>query len=175
MEFTTDNEILKDNDPEEPYRRRKDEEKTGISWGQRKLLLTLVSFLSKHLDKQIKNPCVVYAGAAPGINIGIAAKLFPEVTWHLYDPARFKILTNLDKKVIVYRKKFTNTVAEYWAEKQKLNNNIYFISDIRTADYTQAKDLDDNEEQILLDMKTQKKWVLSKQLQVTIGFTKMLF
>lgn len=148
-------EILKDDDPEEPYRRRQDEEKKGISWGQRKLLLSLVSFLSKYLDKNIKNPVVVYAGAAPGINIGIAAKLFPNITWHLYDPAKFKLKTDLTRKIIVYPKKFTDQIAEYWSK----HNNIYFISDIRTADYTKLKDLNENEQQILGDMEMQKRWV----------------
>lgn len=159
MEFIKDHELLKEIDPEEPYRRRKDDEKTSISWGQRKLLLTLVSFLSNHLNKNVKNPVFVYAGAAPGINIGIASKLFPQITWHLYDPAKFKLKTDLDKKIIVYQKRFTDETAKYWGQKQQKNGNIYFISDIRTADYTKTKDLNDNEKQILQDMELQKRWV----------------
>jgi hypothetical protein len=155
--FLKEYELLKDTANEEPYRRRNNEEKTSISWGQRKLLLSLVSFLSKHLDKDIKNPRVIYAGASPGIGIGIAAKLFPNVTFHLYDPAPFQIKTK--DKVILYRKKFTNEIAQFWAEKQKQDNNILFISDIRTADYTKAKDLEDNENQIMQDMQLQKTWV----------------
>lgn len=157
MEFTKVDELLNDTDPEEPYRRRKDEEKISISWGQRKLLMVLVSFLSKHLEH--KNPIIVYAGAAPGVNIGVVATLFPGASFHLYDPSRFKIHTNLDKKIIVYRKRFTDETARYWADKQEKNKNVYFISDIRTADYTKAKDLSENEEQILNDMELQKKWV----------------
>jgi len=157
--FTNLDEILNENDPEETYRRRQGEEKTSISWGQRKLLLTLVSFLSKHLDKETKDPIILYSGAAPGVNIGIVATLFPEVTFHLYDPSPFMIKTNLDKKIIIYQKKFTDSIAEFWAEKQKKNNNIYFISDIRTADHTKAKDLTENEDQILKDMEMQRKWV----------------
>ena len=57
-EFTKDDELLKDGDPEEPYRRRKDEEKISISWGQRKLLMTTISFLAKYLHHE--NPVVVY-------------------------------------------------------------------------------------------------------------------
>ena len=158
MEFTKDDELLKQEDPEEPYRRRKDEEKTSISWGQRKLLMCLVSFISNHLDKG-KNAVLLYAGAAPAVNIGIAARLFPNITWHLYDPQPFKLKTDLNRKMVVYQKKFTDEIAHYWGKIQKKDGNIYFISDIRTADYTKTKNLEDNENQIMGDMELQKKWV----------------
>ncbi len=49
--------------PTLPYRRRKGEEKTVVHWGQRKLLLSEIEFLT--LYGQEGHP-VVYAGAAPG-------------------------------------------------------------------------------------------------------------
>ena len=156
MLFSKDDMFLNDTHPEEEYRRRKDEEKKSISWGQRKLLLTLVSFLSEHC-MEIEKGIIVYAGASPGVNISIAAELFPEFTFHLYDPAKFKIKTNFSKKIVVYNKKFTDEVATYWSKKN--TGNIIFISDIRTADYTKAKDLNENEDQILSDMEQQKRWV----------------
>jgi hypothetical protein len=159
MEFAKENELLKDTDPEEPYRRRKDEEKTSISWGQRKLLMTLVSFIANHIPKNTDKPVILYCGAAPGVGIGIAARLFPSISWHLYDPAPFKIKTDYNRKIVVYQKKFTDEIAHYWASIQEKEGNIYFISDIRTADYTKAKDLEDNEKQIMGDMELQKKWV----------------
>jgi len=146
--------LLNNDDPEEEYRRRKDEEKKSISWGQRKLLLTLVSFLTEHC-MDIENAIILYVGAGPGVNIGITADLFPKFTFHLYDPAKFKIKTDFSKKIIVYNKKFTDEIAEFWSKK----NNIIFISDIRTADYTKTKDLNENENQILSDMEHQKRWV----------------
>ena len=159
MEFTKEDELLKDTDSEEPYRRRKDEEKISISWGQRKLLMTLVSFLSNYISQDVKKPVIIYAGAAVGINIGIAATLFPNISWHLYDPAPFKIKTDLKKKIYLYQKKFTDEIASYWADIQEKEGNIYFISDIRTADYAKSKNLEDNEKQIMEDMKLQKTWV----------------
>lgn len=150
-------ETLQDNDPLEEYRRRKDEEKTTISWGQRKLLMIFISFLSKHLDKEVKNPCILYIGAAPGVNIGIVSTLFPNITIHAYDPRPFGIKTN--GKIILYQKKFTNQIAKFWAQEQRKYKNIYLISDIRTADYTKAKDLYENESQILEDMKLQRGWI----------------
>lgn len=158
--FKEEDELLKETDPEEPYRRRKDDEKKAVAYGQRKLLLALISFLSKHYDpKEVSKPVLVYAGAAPGVNIGIVASLFPEFTWHLYDPAKFKIKTDISKKIIVYRKIFENDTAHYWAKENQKNKNVFFVSDIRTADYTKAKDLNENENQILEDMKLQKEWV----------------
>jgi hypothetical protein len=170
--FSRDDELLNWDDPEEPYRRRKDDEKKAVAYGQRKLLLCLVSFLSKFYDPKIhKKPILVYAGAAPGVNIGIVADLFPEFTWHLYDPAKFKLKTDITKKIIVYRKIFDNEVAKYWGKVNEKNQNVFFVSDIRTADYTKAKDLNENEEKILEDMKLQKEWVeIIKPLKSQLKF-----
>jgi hypothetical protein len=140
-------------DPELAYRRRKDEEKKTIHWGQRKLLLSLVQFLTLFWNpKKVSNPKIVYAGAAPGTNIGIVSMLFPEVEFHLYDPAPFKIEPN--ERIHLYQQYFTDADAKKWANR----SDIYFISDIRTADYTKAKDLDENENQIMKDMEMQMVW-----------------
>ena len=140
-------------DPQLPYRRRNDEEKTSVHWGQRKLLLTLVQFLTLFWDpRKIKKPVVVYAGAAPGTNIGIVSTLFPEVEFHLYDPAPFKIKSN--EKIHLYQQYFTDNDAARWTGR----SDILFISDIRTADYTKTKNLDENEAQIMKDMDMQMRW-----------------
>lgn len=156
MEFTRDCEKLFPDSPEEEYRVRDDSEKKGISWGQRKLLLSLVSFLTKYLEN--KNPVVVYAGAAPGINIGIVAELFPEVTWHLYDPAHMALRTNFQKRIIVYNKCFGETEVNYWKKYQETHGNVYFISDIRTVDHNKITDLTVHENEIINDMKVQQSW-----------------
>jgi hypothetical protein len=155
--FSPSDEILKETDGEMEYRRRRDDEKTCVSYGQRKLLLSLVSFLSKH-TKGMNSPIILYAGAAPANNIGIAIDLFPRFEWHLYDPARFAIATDVKKNVFVYQKYFEDETAKYWAERRK-GRNLVFISDIRTADYTKAKDLNENEDNIELDMRMQRTWV----------------
>ena len=155
--FTQKDLFLNPEDIETPYRRRKDDEKTAISWGQRKLLITLVQFLTYFWKvSEVPNPVIVYAGAAPGISIAIASLLFPEVTFHCYDPLPYKIKST--KKIKLYQDFFTDETAKYWGEQQKKDKNIFFISDIRTADYLLAKDLDDNESQIWGDMENQKRW-----------------
>ena len=162
--------FLNDDDLQESYRRRNDEEKKAVSWGQRKLLMTLLSFICDHCV-DIENLVIVYAGAAVGVNIGIVADLFPKITWHLYDPAKFSLKTDFRKKIIIYNKKFTDREAEFWSGK-----DIVFISDIRTADYTKTENLTQNEEQIMSDMEMQRKWVeiikpLKSQLKFRLNYT----
>lgn len=163
--FESSDEILNEENEQLEYRRRRDDEKTCVSYGQRKLLLSLVSFLSKH-TKHLKRPLLLYVGAAPGLNIGIAINLFPNFEWHLYDPARFAISTDVKRNVFVYQKYFEDETAKYWAERRK-GRNLIFISDIRTADYTKAKDLNENEDNIEIDMEMQRKWVEILRPEVT--------
>lgn len=160
-EFGEEDLILDQFHAEEPYRRRKDEEKKSIAYGQRKLFLMLLYFVSKYVSPYLgeKKCIIVYAGAAPGNNIKIVADLFrfKNLEWHLYDPAAFRISTDLKNNFFIYRKKFTDETALYW--KNINQDNIFFISDIRTADYTRANNLEENETEIITDMNLQKKWV----------------
>ena len=169
MQFSS---ILEENHPALDYHRRTDQEKHCISYGQRKLLLSLISFLSKYCVS-IKNCVIVYVGAAPGNNIKIAADLFKDFnfTFHLYDPLQFRIKTNIQENFFIYQKLFTDETAEYWAKKREEGINIVFISDIRTADHTKAETLKENEDQIDVDMNMQKKWVsLIKPLATQLKF-----
>ncbi len=153
MEFQQKDLFLNSDDNKEEYKQREDKDKKTISWGQRKLLLTVTQFLTYFLDlKNNPNPIVVYAGAAPGNNIDIISILFPEVEWHLYDPRSFKIEET--DKINIHQTYFTNKTAEEWS-----NKDIYFISDVRTVDYSKSKSLNQNEKQIGKDMSMQKKWV----------------
>jgi len=154
VKFTKKDLYLNPDDQELSYRRRKDEEKSSLGFGQRKLLLTLVQFLTLFWNpNKVKKPIVVYAGAAPGNNISIVSKMFPEMEFHLYDPRSFKIKP--DDKIKIYKQLFLDEDAKKWSGR----SDIFFISDIRTADYTKEKDLDKNEEQIAKDMDMQKIWV----------------
>lgn len=137
-------------DPELEYRRRKNEEKTSLAFGQRKLCLTVLQFLTNYYDPN-QPGVILYCGASPGNNIQIIADLFPELEFHLYDPAPFKIKAS--ERIKLYNQYFTDSDAVKWSTIPN-----YFISDIRTADYTKAKDLDENEEQIIKDMIDQMRW-----------------
>lgn len=145
--------FLNPTDKELAYRRRNDEEKKSVAWGQRKLLLCLIQFLTLFWDpKKVAKPVIVYAGAAPGTNIGAVSAMFPEAEFHLYDPREFKVSPS--DKIKIYQQYFTNEDAKRWTNRA----DVYFISDIRTADYTTARNLDENEKQIQEDMKRQMDW-----------------
>merc|ERR1739848_499715 len=68
---------------EREYRPRHGELKTVGHWGQRKLMLAEVEFLTRfHGDAST----VVYAGAAPGLHVPLMAELFPRLRFVLVDP-----------------------------------------------------------------------------------------
>ena len=155
--LTKDHLFVSDEDMKEPYRRRRDEDKTSVAWGQRKLFLTELAFMNIFWDNvKIPNPIVVYAGAAPGTHIPFLLELYPEIAeLHLYDPRDFSASLKGNSKIHVYQEYFTDETAKKWSEHK---DKVLFISDIRTADYTVAESLDQNEEQIMQDLVMQETW-----------------
>ena len=122
-----------------------------LHWGQRKLLLSEIDFLSAN-----GAATVVYAGAADGKHIPLLTELFPELVFHVYDPHPFNPLVHRNDRIKVNpfyagAKKsatygfFTDEVARSYIGKP-----IWFISDIRT---------DPKEEGTMLDQTAQKGWV----------------
>jgi len=104
--------LLLDNDPEKEYN-DKEKENNNIQWGQRKLLLSEILFLTNFWDKDnIPNPIIIYPGGAPGKHIPILSNLFPEFTFHLYDPNKFNIESN--SKILIHNKLFTDLDANQW-------------------------------------------------------------
>jgi hypothetical protein len=94
QEYKTDikfERILTESANTKEYARRVDMEKTIIHWGQRKLLLSEIEFLTLIGKRGLENATVVYAGAAPGTHIDYLARLFPDVKFVLVDPAPFSI------------------------------------------------------------------------------------
>jgi len=57
----------------------------GTHWGQRKLILSEIQFLSKHSEKY-----VLYVGAAPGNKNHYLMTLFPEKKFIFVDPVKFQ-------------------------------------------------------------------------------------
>lgn len=132
--------------------------------GQRKLLLTEIYFISKfnEIDE------ILYVGAAAGSHIILLHRLFPDKTFHLFDPKEFdKNLIELscysNNKIFIYNRLFTNL----YASKYK-NRNILFISDIRTDAFTIEK----REQVIPDDMELQKNWIeIMKPYASMVKFT----
>src|SRR5437588_8435378 len=60
----------------------------NLHWGQRKLLNSEIDFLTNHTDSKTNYICV-YAGAADGQHMPYLSSLFKNISFHLYDPAKF--------------------------------------------------------------------------------------
>jgi hypothetical protein len=120
--------------------------------GQLKLLISEILFLTKTYGKGKK---VLYAGAAAGYHIYKLAELFPELTFDLWDPAKFDIPDHA--RITIYNKPFTNDVARGYTNQ---GGNILFISDIRSFDIGRnRKDLIKIDRIVEDDNEKQKEWV----------------
>lgn len=158
--------IIDSSTPEVPYTSRKDEIKTAVHWGQRKLFLTVLQFMTLYvkLERDIV-PKIVYAGAAPGHNIALLSKLFPTCEFHLYDMNKFSDLLNGNPKVKLYKQLFLDEDAKKWNGI----DNVYFISDIRRD--TLGMSTKDAELIIQGDMQMQMKWIeLMKPVESHLKF-----
>ena len=124
-----------------------------IHYGQRKLLMTEVYFLSKYklqylpplkniiytkedvpTDKSI--PIILYMGSAPGIHLKLLCKLFKGVVYHLYDKTPFDktFTTSKSKNVFIYNTLFLDEEEKKYVKLSKKGYKIYIISDIRSFD-----------------------------------------
>jgi len=141
-----------------PYHPRANQFKSVIHWGQRKLLMSEIEFLTichqEHYTCTLPTT-VVYAGAAPGTHIPVLATLFPNINFVLVDPAPFSFQAS--EGVTILQELFTDELAVELATKLKQTDQILFISDIRTADPS-VHTLDESEERIRQDMQKQKRW-----------------
>jgi hypothetical protein len=131
--------------PRLPYRRRPFELKGVIHWGQLKLMLSEIQFLSEH--GHFSNT-IVYAGAAPGTHIKFLSKMFPKHKFILWDPRAFNVTGPM---IETHEEYFTDEVAKTYA-----NQDILFISDIRTGDSKDEKC--DFEGRVRIDMEWQMNW-----------------
>lgn len=136
--------------PGQKYRRRKGELKTVIHWGQRKLLLSEIEFLTKF---GVSGSTVVYAGAAPGTHIHYLIELFPELKFVLVDPAPFSSKLTKSQRCLVRQELFTDDLAQEYARCDK----VLFVCDIRSCDYSLLSD-PDVEDKVLEDMRSQQRW-----------------
>jgi cap2 methyltransferase len=129
------------------YRQREGGEvKLAMHFGQRKLLLTEIEFLTNCGNL---SDTVVYVGSAPGYHIKLLTKYFPNHKFELYDPSKFGI--DQTNNVKIHQLLFTDAIAQNYVGK-----GILFISDIRTDMHKYTEEW---EEEIIDNMNTQKKWV----------------
>lgn len=146
--------FLNDFSPQEQYRKLEESQRTTIHYGQLKLMMTDIMFLSIFWDpKKVPRPQVVIVGAAPGQHYPIFVKMFPEITFHLYDPRKFDIPQESRERIRLYKQYFTDDDAHIWSGR----NDVIFISDIRSIEEDTAKEK--YEERVEFDMKIQQDWV----------------
>ena len=123
-----------------------------VHLGQLKLFYCELLFLSlySHLADTI-----LYIGAAEGYHTGFMAKLFPDHTFHLYDPRPFDIPER--DNVVLHQQLFTDAdMKDYRGQK------LLLITDIRNAEFREHMDKEDQEAAeavILRDLKLQEGWV----------------
>jgi hypothetical protein len=124
--------VLADDAPQMAYRRRRGEVKSVVHWGQRKLMVSEIEFLTLHGGKDSDNDkdliTCVYAGSAPGTHIPFLAQLFPKVRFVLVDPSEFSI--EATDRIEIRREFMTDDVAREFVGRRTL-----LISDIRSADF----------------------------------------
>eukprot|EP01083_Nonionella_stella_P276187 938312_1 len=151
---------IHDKYPRESYRRRRGEHKKHIlHWGQRKLLLSEIEFLTKHLHNAKKGHdgyvLVIYAGAAPGSHIPLLIEMFDNIRMELFDPNTFSHVVQNKRRIRVHQQYFTDQIAQ---ELGALGRDILFISDIRTADHRRQSG-EECEATIMKDNALQSNWV----------------
>lgn len=151
IETTQFSRLLDSNSPRMRYQRRRNEWKTTEHWGQRKLLMSEIEFLTMHAQK---GRVVVYAGAAPGDHTNFLSEMFPEVTFVLVDPSPFT--TKPSDKITIVEDFFTDELAASFATEE-YKDRVLFVSDIRSFDSTQ--DDTEKEERVQIDMEMQQRWV----------------
>lgn len=151
--YTSFNNLIKASNPQidkDILNKLNHDEKTVIHWGQRKLLISEIEFLTKH---SFDNQLVVYVGAAPGRHITYLSSLFPTLVFHLYDPVKFDIRPT--DKIKIFQQLFTDVDVNKYVGK-----NILFISDIRSVGTNNITD-EQHSEGILRDLRTQESWYIN--------------
>ncbi|CAF1293544.1 unnamed protein product [Adineta steineri] len=119
---------------------------TTEHWGQRKLLLTEIEFLTKYdTDDDYR---VIYAGAAPGSHLSYLSSLFPKFEFILIDEKEFSLMPTDGIKIKA--ENFTDDLARYYSQSKK---KILFICNVRTY-----RPEDNGQNSLIEDMDNQVKW-----------------
>lgn len=146
--------FLKEEDPREKYQQGFEKEMKFLSaeWGQRKLLMTELFLLLNYYPKLKSSSHLVYVGAGPGIHIPFIAKIFKEITFHLYD-LKFSFVPF--PNTVFYKKFFDDDEAYKWRGKQCI-----FLSDIRDPKFKEEGRYEEQmEKYVAEDMRKQMGWV----------------
>ena len=123
--------ILQAEAPTTPYRRRNLEVKTTLQWGERKLFLYELEFLTQYGVRP--GTVVVYAGCAPATRIPFLASLLPHIQFVLVDPTPLDFDESEITNVQVRQLAFDDTIArEIRATATAENKTLLFIANATT-------------------------------------------
>uniref|UniRef100_A0A7S4IMR7 Cap-specific mRNA (nucleoside-2'-O-)-methyltransferase n=1 Tax=Vannella robusta TaxID=1487602 RepID=A0A7S4IMR7_9EUKA len=155
--------LLLEDAPQKEYYARKNELRTTNHWGQRKLLLSEIEFLTEYGER---SKTVVYAGAAPGSKNEYLANLFPDHKFIFVDPNPFheKLIAAAEQNpnIILINAFFTDETALKYKD-----DHVLFISDIRTAD-NKVMDEEKVEDTIVADNRMQMSWHLKMEPEASM-------
>lgn len=112
--------------------------RSAIHWGQNKLLMSEIEFLTDHSQGY---DLVIYAGAAPGTHTNYLSKLFPKVTFLLIDPSDFNI-TPTDKVHALHKTYFSDPFSKAFNKDVKYKSDE-FKDFIKGAKFMYQKMLDE--------------------------------
>lgn len=135
-----------------PYKERKYIFKKTLHWGQLKLMLTEIEFLTMviknhRLNKDDRPIYMIYPGSSPGHHLYFLSEMFPDIHFELYDPNPF-IIENTEK-IKIHVQFYKEKECKYWAEQQK-DKYVILCSDIRIEPAT--------EKSVQFDMELQLSW-----------------
>ncbi len=139
--------------PKLPYMLKYHKLTTLIHWGQRKLLLSEIEFLTNYAKD---NEIIIYAGAAPGQHVGILANMFPKQKWVLIDPREFSPNIKNIPNIYLINDYLTKDLSKKLKKKFK-NQKLLLISDIRTG-IDVGKTESPSEQEVYDDMNLQKQF-----------------
>lgn len=122
----------------------------GLHWGQRKLLMSEIEFLTRFAAKA---RVVIYAGAAPCTHLRALQELFEDHVFVLVDPAPFSVSES--ESVVLIKEKFTDELASQLF--LRFGSDTLFISDIRGTGF-EEDGAEIHELSIQQDMQDQMRW-----------------
>lgn len=157
--FQEEDSFINENSLKIHYISRSEEYKITDHWGQRKLFINELYFLTNFSEE---NSVVFYVGAAPGNHTNYLSELFPDIIFYLFDGANFETIPE-ENKIIINNNFFDNDNAKQVREliDEKYSDRfIIFISDIRSLEAA-SKNISklEKDEKVLKDMEIQREWV----------------
>ncbi len=146
---------IDDNFPKLSFEPTKQRPTSVLHYGQLKLFSATLQFFNIYIPKN-KEVHILYPGSAPGNNIYLLSKLYPNCYWYLIDPRPFYYKIKKNKNFLhISNNYFTSDQA--LAFKKKLEGKYtVFICDIR--DLEMGKEFGYRELIINTDMENQYNW-----------------